>query len=329
MDQKPRVMSGMRSSGSLHIGHYFGALKNWLKFQDMYSCFFGAMDYHALTDKYKTPGIPAQFNREYIMDWIAFGIDPNKCVLFIQSEVPGHLELFNFFAMITPMGWLERVNTWKDAEEELKAKDAYNLGRFAYPVLQAADIALYRGTLVPVGQDQVPHLELAREVVRRFNHLYNTQLPEPKAMLTETPAVPGLDGRKMSSSYNNFIPLLIEPEPLTKIIKPMPTDPARVRRTDPGNPDKCPVGDLHKLFSSKQDYDLVDQGCRTAGIGCIDCKMMLVKSINGFMEKPLERKKELLANPKKVDEIIGDGNAKANKEAKATMKIVKDALGWK
>jgi len=324
-----RVMSGMRTTGPLHVGHYFGALKNWLRLQDQYECFFGAMDYHALTDKYKTPEIVRQYNREYIIDWISFGLDPNKVVFFIQSEVPEHIELFTIFSMITPIGWLERVNTWKDAEEELKAKDAHNLGRFAYPVLQAADIAIYRGDLVPVGQDQVPHLELAREIVRRFNHLYKTQLPEPKPLLTDTPAIPGLDGRKMSSSYGNFIPLITDQPALEKIIKPMPTDPARIKRMDPGNPEVCPVFGLHKLFSSEQDRAVVDRGCRTAGIGCIDCKMVLVKNINAFMAQAREVKAELSANPKRVDEIIGDGIQKARRVAQETMKTVRSALGWK
>lgn len=326
---KERVMSGMRTTSRLHIGNYFGALKNWVELQDKYECFFGAMNWHALTDAFKTPDVFQKFNREIITDWLAFGIDPKKSVIFVQSELPELHELFMLFQMITPMGWLERVTTWKDAEEDLKQKDAHNLGRFAYPVLQAADISLFKGNLVPVGQDQVPHLELAREIVRRHNFIFKTKLPEPKALLTSTPNVPGLDGRKMSKSYNNVIPILDEPENITKLIKPMPTDPARVKRTDPGDPEKCPVYSYHKLFTPLDQKTEVEKGCKTAGIGCIDCKMVLVGNINKFMAEPLSKKKVFLNNPTQLDGIIQDGCERARAEGQKTMIEIKKTLGWK
>jgi len=323
-------MSGMRTTQSLHIGNYFGALRNWVELQKDYQCFYGAMNWHALTDGFKDPQVFKKFNREIITDWLAFGIDPNKSVIFVQSEMaPELLELHMLFCMVTPMGWLERVTTWKDAAEELKQKDAYNLGRFMYPVLQTADIAIFKGAKVPVGQDQVPHLELSREIVRRFNNMYKIKLPEPEALLTSTPAVPGLDGRKMSKSYGNVIALLDEPENIIKILKPMPTDPARVKRTDPGNPEICAVYGLHKLFSSDKTKSDVSSGCRTAGIGCIDCKMALGGHINEFMKEPLAKRKELLNNPSHVDEIIGDGNQKAKREGQNTLSEIKSQLGWK
>ena len=323
-----RVMSGMRTTNRLHVGNYFGALKNWIELQKNHECFFGAMNWHALTDGYKTPDVFLKYSRDMILDWLAFGIDPEKSVIYIQSEIPELMELNMLFTMITPMGWLERVTTWKDAEVDLKAKDAHNLGRFSYPVLQTADIAIFKGELVPVGQDQIPHIELSREIVRRFNFLYKTKIPEPKVLLTEAPAVPGLDGRKMSKSYDNFIPLIEEPLVIEKLIKPMMTDPARVRRTDPGNPDICPVYGLHKLYSSAEEKAFVDNGCRTAGIGCIDCKMILIKNVNSIVKEPLEKRKELLNNPSQLDGIIANGCERARSESKKTMNEIKEALGW-
>jgi tryptophanyl-tRNA synthetase len=326
--KKERVMSGMRTTNSLHIGNYFGALKNWVKLQDDYPCYFGAMNWHALTDAYKDSEVFQRHTKDIIVSWLSFGIDPNKSIIYIQSEIPQLLELNMIFTMLTPVPWLERVNTWKDAAEELKQKDAYNLGRFSYPVLQSADIAIFKGNKVPVGQDQVAHLELSREIIRRFNHLYGAKLPEPAALLTETPAIPGLDGRKMSKSYGNVIPLLDEPENIVKLIKNMVTDPARVKRTDPGNPDICPVYSMHKLFSDQKTLEHVNVECRRAGIGCMDCKMTLAGFINGFMKEPLAKKKDLLSKPKVLDEIIGDGCQKARNEAELTIKEVKGALKW-
>jgi tryptophanyl-tRNA synthetase len=323
---KPRVLSGMRPTSALHMGHYFGALKNWIALQSQYECFYGAMDWHAMMGKYKTSNEIDAITRDNIAEWIAWGIDPNVSTIYVQSLVPETLDLFAAFAMLTPMGWLERVNTWKDAVEEMKQNDTYNVGRFFYPVLQTADIAIVRGGLVPVGQDNISHLEVSREIVRRFNHLYQGDLPEPKPLLTETPLLPGTDGRKMSSSYGNFIPLTEEAPAMEKRIKAMPTDPARVKRTDPGNPDKCPVGDYHKLFSSAEDNEWVRQGCTTAGIGCIDCKMRLFKNINSLCEKPREKKKELLNDRPHLDSIIADGVSRVRQEAQKTLKGVRGAM---
>ncbi len=321
-----RVMSGARTTGVLHVGHYFGALSNWLKLQNEYQCFFGLMDWHGMTSAYKTTAEVPKWLRDNFAELVAWGIDPEKCTLFIQSHVPEHLELFMIFANLTPMGWLERVPTWKDAEEEAKSSDTHNLGRFAYPVLQAADIAIYRGEIVPVGADQVSHLELNREIIRRFNHIYKAKWPEPKALLTEIPLVPGLDGRKMSKSYGNGVDLTEDPKSIAKKVKAMPTDPQRVRREDVGDPDKCNVFNYHKLFSSEEDRQWVRQGCTTAGIGCGDCKGRLIERIENLVSAPRERKKELLASPKKLDELIHLGTEKAGKEARENMKRIKEQM---
>ena len=325
---KPRVMSGMRTTGRLHIGNYYGALKNWLELQNRYECFFGAMDWHAMTNAYKSPKEVATFTREMIAEWIAWGIDPDKNILFVQSLVPEHLELHMIFSNLTPMGWLERVTTWKDEEEQLKSVDAHNLGRFSYPVLQTADIAAYKGVFVPVGKDQVAHVELSREIIRRFNHLYKAKLPEPKQLLTESPVLPGLDGRKMSKSYNNTMPLTAEPKEVEGIVKKMMTDPARVRREDPGNPALCPLFEFHKLYSSEEDKKWVIQGCTTAGIGCGDCKMKLAANINEKMREPLAKKKDLLNNPKRLDSIIVEGSKKARIEAQKTLAYCRELMGF-
>ncbi|MGZ3772072.1 MAG: tryptophan--tRNA ligase [Pseudobdellovibrionaceae bacterium] len=328
-ERKLRVMSGMRVSGRLHIGHYWGALQNWIKLQDEYECFFGAMDWHGMTTAYKAPKEIAPWTREMIAEFIAWGVDPEKTTLFIQSRVPEHLELFMIFANITPMGWLERVNTWKDAIEEMKATDTHNLGRFAYPILQAADIAIYRAQKVPVGADQVSHLEISREIVRRFNHLYKAKLPEMVPLLTEIPLVPGLDGRKMSKSYGNTLYLTEDTEKdLKKKVNMMVTDPARVRREDVGEPTKCSVYGYHKLYSSAEDLPWVENGCRTAGIGCGDCKGRLAANIEKLSCGPREKKKELLNNAKLLDSIIDAGCEKARKEAQKTLEIVRSSMKW-
>ncbi|KHD88898.1 MAG: tryptophan--tRNA ligase [Bdellovibrio sp. ArHS] len=327
--KKLRVMSGMRVTGRLHIGHYWGALKNWLDLQNEHECFFGAMDWHGMTTAYKSPKDITPWTREMVAEFIAWGINPEKATIFIQSRVPEHLELFMIFANMVPMGWLERVNTWKDAIEEMKANDTHNLGRFAYPVLQAADIAIYRANAVPVGADQVSHLELARELVRRFNHLYKAKLPEMNPLLTEIPLVPGLDGRKMSKSYGNTLFLTEDSEKdLKKKVNLMVTDPARVRREDPGEPTKCSVYGYHKLYSSAEDIAWVEQGCRSAGIGCGDCKARLAANIEKLSAGPREKKKELLNNPGQLDSIIDAGCDKARKEAQKTLEIVRSSMKW-
>lgn len=324
--RKQRLMSGARTTGPLHYGNYFGAVKNWIDLQDQYECFFGAMDWHGMTSNYKNSKEIAPWNRDLLAEVIAWGVDPEKNTLFIQSMVPEHLEMFMVFANLTPMGWLERVPTWKDSEEENKANDSHNLGRFAYPVLQAADIAVYRGEKVPVGADQVSHLELSREIIRRFNHIYKAKLPEPQPVLTNMPLVPGLDGRKMSKSYGNTLFLAEEEKSMQKKVRAMPTDPQRVRREDPGDPERCNVYAYHKLFSKDEDLQWVVQGCKTAGIGCGDCKAKLAENINNLAAGPREKKKELLNQPGKLDSIILDGCSRARVEAQTTLRIVKEYM---
>ncbi len=317
-------MSGTRTTGALHLGHYLGWLSNCLKLQNEYQCFFGVMDWHGMTSAYKTADQIKNWNRDIFAEMIAWGIDHENHTVFIQSMIPEHIELFMIFSNLTPMGWLERVPTWKDAEDEAKASDTHNLGRFAYPVLQAADIAIYKGALVPVGQDQVSHLELTREIIRRFNKLYKGLLPEPKAMLTETPSFPGLDGRKMSKSYGNSILLSEEEKSLKKKVNSMITDPARALRENPGNPAVCNVFTYHKLFSSDDDQKWVVDGCTKASIGCGDCKAKLCSNIEQMIQKPRELKKELLNKPHELDSIIAAGCEKARTEARLTLSLVKE-----
>lgn len=324
---KKRLMSGMRPTGRLHIGNYMGALRNWLKMQNDYECYFSIVDWHAMTDAYKEPKEVAKYIRDFYAEWVAWGLDPEKNVIFVQSHVPEILDLYMIFANITPMGWLERVTTWKDAEEELKAKEAHNLGRFAYPVLQAADISIVSGQAVPVGRDQVPHLELAREIVRRTNHIYKSNIPEPEAVLTDTPVLLGSDGRKMSKSYGNTIPLTPEEDELKDILKKMPTDPARVRRNDPGEPTKCPVYAQHKYFSGATDLKWVEDGCRSAGIGCGDCKNKLKENMTALISGPREKKKQLLNDPKRLDSMIQDGAQRARAEAQKVLRALHEKIG--
>ncbi|PIU00960.1 MAG: tryptophan--tRNA ligase [Bdellovibrionales bacterium CG10_big_fil_rev_8_21_14_0_10_45_34] len=331
-EKKPamkRVMSGMRTTGSLHIGNYFGSLINYVKLQNEgYECFFGAMDWHALTTSYRDSESVGNYTRDIIADWLAWGVDPEKSVVYIQSKLPELLELTMVFANLTPMGWLERVTTWKDAIEEMKSTDTHNLGRFMYPVLQAADIAIFNGEAVPVGKDQVPHLELSRDIIQRFNRIYGVTLKEPQPLLTENPLVPGTDGRKMSKSYGNIIPLTEEAKSSEKRIKKMQTDPARVRREDPGEPTKCPVYYIHKLYSSDDDLAWVEKGCRSAGIGCGDCKGRLIENREKVMSGPRQRKNELLNNKQELDSILSRGCDRARAEAAKTMASVRKAMKW-
>ena len=365
-----RVLSGMRPTGKLHLGNYMGALKNWVRLQEEYECFFFVADVHALTTDYAEPGDIPQFTREMVLDWLAAGLDPERCCVFVQSAVKQHAELHLLLSMITPLSWLERVPTYKDQIENLQEKDLATYGFLGYPLLQSADILLYGvpgGSLyVPVGADQVAHVELTREIARRFNSLYrrggyalgqqtaydlrrhpdpDTRLElqpgqaEPRAMfdtailneaqvlLTPTPKLPGTDGRKMSKSYGNFI-LLSDPEPeIRKKLKPMVTDPARVRRTDPGDPDKCPVGDLHKVFSSAETLAKVYDGCRTAGIGCIECKGWLADAVVAELAPMQERHAHYEAQPRRVTEILEEGNRRAAAAAEQTMMHVRAAMG--
>jgi tryptophanyl-tRNA synthetase len=328
---KKRVLSGMRSTGKLHLGNYVGALANWVKLQHTHDCYFFIADWHALTTDYADTSQIKGNCLEVTLDWLAAGLDPQKCTMFIQSHVPQHAELHLLLSMITPLGWLERVPTYKEQQQNIKDKDLNTYGFLGYPVLQSADILIYKADFVPVGEDQVAHIELTREIARRFNGMYPGRLgailPEPQPLLTPTPKLPGTDGRKMSKSYGNFI-LLSDPEPVIRQkLKPMVTDPARVRRTDPGNPDVCPVGDLHKIFSDSEIMQKVNAGCRTAGIGCIECKSWAADSIIRTIAPMQERRRKYEANPKLAWDIIEAGGEAAGKVAEATMNDVRDALG--
>ncbi len=325
-----RVLSGMRPTGKLHLGNFVGALDNWVRLQDQYRCFFCVVDWHALTTDYADTGMIKHNSIEVVLDWLAAGIDPERSTLFIQSHVPQHAELHLLFSMIIPLGWLERVPTYKEQRENITEKDLGTYGFLGYPVLQAADILMYQADCVPVGEDQVPHVELTREIARRFNLLYRLGgkpvFAEPQPLLTPAAKLPGTDGRKMSKSYGNTI-LLTDPEPLIRQkLKTMVTDPARVRRTDPGNPDLCPVGDLHKIFSSPATMAKVNQGCRSAGIGCIECKGWAADALVRILNPMQERRKKYEQNPRLAWDILEEGSAQAQKSAAATMEQVREAM---
>ncbi|HEY6451487.1 MAG TPA: tryptophan--tRNA ligase [Steroidobacteraceae bacterium] len=394
--QGKRVLSGMRPTGALHLGNYYGALRNWVELQYQYECFFFVADWHALTTDYEnTSGLPAAV-REVMIDWLAAGLNPGVATLFVQSHVPEHAELHLLLSMITPLGWLERVPTYKDQQEQLKDRDLSTYGFLGYPLLQSADILLYRPAYVPVGEDQVAHVEITREIARRFNHLYgrepdfeqkaeravkelggrnitlyrqlrrrfqeagdqaaleraralvegNTRitvadrerllgylegssvniLPEPQVLLTAAPRVPGLDGRKMSKSYGNTISLREDPDSVAAKLKTMQTDPARVRRNDPGDPDKCPVWDLHKLYSDEATRRWVNEGCRTAGIGCLDCKAPLIERVVEEVRGMRKRAQEFQENPELVSNLIHQGGEKAREVARETLDEVRRSM---
>jgi tryptophanyl-tRNA synthetase len=343
----------MRSTGKLHLGNYVGALENWVRMQEQYDCFFFIADWHALTTDYADTSRLKENSVEVLLDWLAAGLDPAKCVMFIQSHVPAHAELHLLLSMITPLGWLERVPTYKEQRENIKEKDLGTYGFLGYPVLQSADILIYKADVVPVGEDQVAHVELTREIARRFNVLYPRQdvqvgllqpgivspkvaeerlrrllvFPEPQALLTPAPKLPGTDGRKMSKSYGNTI-MLTDPEPVVRLkLKTMVTDPARVRRNDPGNPDVCPVGDLHKIFSSKETMARVYEGCRSAGIGCIECKSWAADELVKILSPMQERRKKYEDNPRLAWDILEAGSARAREVAGGTMDEVRKAMG--
>lgn len=334
-----RVLSGMRPTGKLHLGNYMGALYNWVRLQNendtlgaaLYDCYFFIADWHALTTDYADTSNLRQNTIDVAMDWLAAGLDPRQSVIFVQSHVQQHAELHLLLSMITPLGWLERVPTYKEQQENLSMKDLSTYGFLGYPLLQSADILIYQADFVPVGQDQVAHVELTREVARRFNQFYpgvNGQhiLPEPQSLLTPSPKLPGTDGRKMSKSYGNTI-LLTDPEPIVRQkLKTMVTDPARVRRTDPGNPDVCPVGDLHKVFSSQETIAKVYDGCCTASIGCIECKGWAADSIVRMLAPIQERRQTYEKDPSQVTDILLDGKARATARAERTMRQVRTAL---
>jgi tryptophanyl-tRNA synthetase len=392
-----RVLSGMRPTGRLHLGHYHGVLKNWVKLQNEYPCLFFVADWHALTTTYDEPGTIVDNTREMVIDWLAAGVDPAQAILFIQSRVPEHAELHLLLSMMTPLGWLERVPTYKDQQEKLEHKDLSTYGFLGYPLLQAADILIYRANRVPVGEDQVPHIEFSREIARRFNHLYGREpdfeaksrvamkllgakrageyealrtrfqqegdhqalqrarvlieevqnlpmedrerlfgflegtskmiLVEPDALLTEAAKMPGLDGHKMSKSYNNTISLRESADSVTRKIRTMQTDPARVRRTDAGDPDKCPVWQFHLVYSDEGTKQWVQQGCRSAGIGCIECKHPVIDAVLKEQEPMHERAQAYIDDPTLVRNIIADGCERAGKLAAETMRDVRAAMG--
>jgi tryptophanyl-tRNA synthetase len=371
-----RVLSGMRPTGKLHLGNYMGALHNWVRLQHEYDCYFFIADWHALTTDYADPSQVKQNTLDVVLDWLGAGLDPEKCVLFVQSHVKQHAELHLLFSMITPLGWLERVPTYKEQQENLTGKDLSTYGFLGYPLLQSADILIYQADFVPVGQDQVAHVELTREVARRFNFFYprdksvqgkisytqqeghketlhppqigalkweegqttirrfNTKgeesipiLPEPQVLLTPSPKLPGTDGRKMSKSYGNTI-LLTDPEPVVRQkLKPMVTDPARVRRSDPGNPDICPVGDLHKVFSSPETLAKVYDGCKSASIGCIECKGWVADAVVKELAPIQERRVRYEQDLPLVQEILDAGSKQATARAEQTMQEVRAAMG--
>ena len=373
-----RVLSGMRPTGRLHLGNYHGALRNWVELQYQYECFFFVADWHMLTTGYEDTSQLQEHVREVLTDWLAAGLNPGVATLFIQSHVPEHAELHLLLSMITPLGWLERVPSYKDQQEQLKEKDLATYGFLGYPLLQSADILIYRAAFVPVGEDQVAHVELTREAARRFNHLYGREpdfeakaeravkslggrntttyrqlrrkfqetgdteslqraqalvqsnnrsiLPEPQVLLTATPKVPGLDGRKMSKSYGNTIGLREEPEEVVKKLRAMQTDPARVRRNDPGDPDKCPVWDLHKIYSDDSTRKWVVEGCRTAGIGCLECKQPLIDKVVEEISGMRRRAQEFEDNPDLVRNIIAEGADKAREAARQTLDEVRRAM---
>jgi tryptophanyl-tRNA synthetase len=325
---RPRVLSGMRPTGKLHLGNYMGALANWVKLQDQYECYFFIADWHALTSDYADPSQIAPNTLEVILDYLAAGLDPAKSVLFEQSKILQHAELFLLFSMITPLGWLERVPTYKEQQENLSDKDLSTYGFLGYPLLQAADILIYQPQFVPVGQDQAAHVELTREVARRFNHFYEINrrevLPEPQVLLTPSPKLPGTDGRKMSKSYGNTIELTDTEPVIRQKLKTMVTDPARIRRSDPGDPDKCPVGDLHKVFSTPETLARVYQGCRSAGIGCIECKGWAADALVQLLNPIQERRARFSASD--AEDILKEGTDRARNRAEQTMTEVRSAM---
>jgi tryptophanyl-tRNA synthetase len=394
-----RVVSGMRPTGALHLGHFHGAIKNWIRLQSEHPCLFFVADWHALTTHYDTPEVIEQNVWEMVIDWLAAGVDPSQATLFIQSRIIEHAELHTLLSMVTPLSWLERVPTYKDQQEKLSDRDLSTYGFLGYPLLQAADVLIYRAHYVPVGEDQIPHVELMREVARRFNHVYGREagfeekaigaarkmgsrkaklyfdlrtrfqeqgddeslqkaralldeqqnlslgdkerlfgylegggrmiLVEPEVLLTEASKLPGLDGQKMSKSYNNTIGLREDPESVKKKIRTMPTDPARVKRTDPGNPEKCPVWQFHLVYTDEKTQQWANQGCRTAGIGCLECKQPVIDAVLAEQAPMRERAQKYLDDPSLVRNMVADGCDKARKLAQETMRDVRDAMGLK
>lgn len=321
-----RVLSGMRPSGRLHLGNWLGALQNWVELQEHHTCFYFVADWHSLTTDYADTGEVRENIGEMAADWLAAGLDPERSTLFIQSRIPEHAELHLLFSMITPLAWLERVPTYKEVQQELANRDLSTYGFLGYPLLQAADILAYKADWVPVGVDQVSHIELCREVGRRFNHLYKPVFPEPAPKLTEVPKVTGLDGRKMSKSYDNAIYLSDPPDVVDRKVLSCVTDPARVRRTDPGNPDVCPAFWLHRVYTGEEELAMIDRECRRAGIGCVDCKGILSKNLRAQMEPLHAGRQEWESHPGRVMEVLEEGSRKARRVASATLAEAREAM---
>jgi tryptophanyl-tRNA synthetase len=326
MTEKKRILSGMRPTGPLHLGNLHGALANWVEMQETYDCFFFIADWHALTSDYEGTGRISEYVRKMIVDWLSAGLSPEKSTLFVQSHVKEHAELFLILSMITPVPWLERNPTYKDQITQLSNKDLSTYGFLGYPVLQAADIIMYKAYGVPVGVDQVPHVEITREIARRFNYFYGDIFPEPESLLTDTSKILGLDRRKMSKSYNNAIFLSDSPDEITAKVAKMLTDIQRARKSDPGNPDVCNVFEFHKLYSDGQTIERINRECRNAEIGCVDCKQIMAQNLTKALEPLREKREYYEAHPGLVDDIIADGCEKARRVAKQTMAEVRGAI---
>jgi len=326
MTGKKRILSGMRPTGPLHLGNLHGALNNWVRMQNEYDCFFFIADWHALTSDYENTNAIPEYIKNMMIDWLSVGLLPDKSTLFVQSQVKEHAELFLLLSMITPVPWLERNPTYKDQIVQLANKDLSTFGFLGYPVLQAADIIIYKANGVPVGIDQVPHVEITREIARRFNYLYGDVFPEPEAILTETPKILGIDRRKMSKSYQNAIYLSDSEDTIQKTVSGMVTDPGRARKNDPGNPDICNVFEFHKLYTDKETVSRINKECRAAEIGCVDCKKIMAKNLSDALLPIREKRTHFESNPGLVEDIIREGNSKARKIASQTMDQVRSTM---
>jgi tryptophanyl-tRNA synthetase len=324
--RKKRIVSGMRPTGKLHLGHVHGALNNWRSLQDDYECFYFIADWHALTSEYEHTEIIRESTRDIIIDWISVGLDPDRSVFFIQSSIKEHAELHLIFSMVTPLSWLERNPTYKEQLKEMAQKNLYTYGFLGYPVLQAADILMYKANGVPVGEDQSPHVELTREIARRFNHFYGEVFPLPDVLLTPEAKILGIDRRKMSKGYDNAIFISDPKEVIEKRVSEMITDPQRARRSDPGRPDYCNVFTFHELYTDKEEVQEIDTACRKAAIGCVECKEIMAASLNAALEPIRQRRKELETSPETIDAIMEAGNRKARKIARGTMEEVREAV---
>ncbi|MEB2284040.1 MAG: tryptophan--tRNA ligase [Polyangiaceae bacterium UTPRO1] len=327
MTAPARIVSGMRPTGRLHLGHLLGTLRTWRELQAAHECFFFVADWHALTTDYDRSGGVAENVVEMVIDWLASGIDPERATIFVQSAIPEHAELHLLLSMITPLGWLERVPTYKEMQQQLTGRDLSTYGFLGYPVLQAADILMYRAAKVPVGADQVPHVELTREIARRFNHVFGEVFPEPQALLAAAPRIPGLDGRKMSKSYNNAVFLGEDAAAVNAKLSRMMTDPRRARRRDPGDPDDCPAYTLHRIYCTREELEYTAHGCRTATIGCLECKQIMIARAEAELGPIRERRHALAARPDDVRDVIVRGNRRAKAVAEETMATVRRVVG--